>query len=188
MQDRKLIVCLTGMPGAGKSTVASVLEDNGFLRLSMGDIIREEAKRKNLEPTDQNMGKIMLKMRQEMGQAAIAKSMLYKLKSIRSCEYIVIDGIRSIAEVEILREAGIVKVIAIHASSNKRYFFITKREREDAPTDFNTFQTRDKREMSVGISDAIALADESISNNNITKEELQKIALSIVNRWKDELK
>ena len=42
-KQRRLIVCLTGMPGAGKSTVAIVLKEKGFSVIIMGDIVREEA-------------------------------------------------------------------------------------------------------------------------------------------------
>jgi dephospho-CoA kinase len=41
---RRLIVCLTGMPGAGKSSVASFLKEKGFAVVTMGDAVREEAK------------------------------------------------------------------------------------------------------------------------------------------------
>ena len=54
----KLIVCLTGMPGAGKSTICSGLEKKGFTTINMGDAVRAEAKRRNLDPTGQNLGKL----------------------------------------------------------------------------------------------------------------------------------
>jgi len=42
----KLIVCLTGMPGAGKSTIADGLKSKGFDAINMGDAVRTEAKKK----------------------------------------------------------------------------------------------------------------------------------------------
>ena len=39
------------MPGAGKSTIASGLKSKGFEIINMGDAVREEAKKRNLEPT-----------------------------------------------------------------------------------------------------------------------------------------
>ena len=53
-QNKRLIICLTGMPGAGKSTVANSLKEKGFLVITMGDIVREEARQRNLEMTDDN--------------------------------------------------------------------------------------------------------------------------------------
>ena len=42
----KLIVCLTGMPGAGKSTIADGLKSKGCDIVNMGNAVRNEAKKK----------------------------------------------------------------------------------------------------------------------------------------------
>ena len=42
------------MPGAGKTTVAKALEEEGFTLLNMGDSVRMEAKKRKLQPTDEN--------------------------------------------------------------------------------------------------------------------------------------
>ncbi|MGH9912418.1 MAG: AAA family ATPase, partial [Nitrososphaeraceae archaeon] len=55
------------MPGAGKSTVADSLKDKGFLVITMGDVIREEASRLKLDLNDTNLGKLMVKLREEFG-------------------------------------------------------------------------------------------------------------------------
>ena len=68
----KLIVCLTGMPGSGKSTIVSALKSKGIETLNLGDGVRAEAKRRNLEPSGENLGKIMLQLREKNGPGAIA--------------------------------------------------------------------------------------------------------------------
>jgi dephospho-CoA kinase len=185
---RRLIVCLTGMPGAGKSSVASFLKEKGFVVVTMGDAIREEAKRQGLEPTDINLGKMMLKLRQDLGPGAVGHIVLQKLARDDSCSNVVIDGIRSIAEVEVLKEAGHVKLLAIHASQNTRFKHLKERARADAPSNGNEFAGRDKRELSVGVSEAIALANEMISNNDLTLEQLKLRAYDIVKEWLGEIK
>lgn len=57
------------------------------------------------------------------------------------------------------------------------------RGRSDAPATSDEFAGRDKRELSVGISEAIALADETLSNNELTLEQLKKTACEIVDEW-----
>jgi dephospho-CoA kinase len=183
---RRLIVCLTGMPGAGKSSVASFLKEKGFAVVTMGDAVREEAKRQGLEPTDINLGKMMLKLRQDLGPGAVGHIVLQKLARDDSCSNVVIDGIRSIAEVEVLKEAGHVKLLAIHASQNTRFKHLKERARADAPSNGNEFAGRDKRELSVGVSEAIALANEMISNNDLTLEQLKLRAYDIVKEWLEE--
>ena len=47
----KLIVCITGMPGSGKSSIVKKLQESGFENFTLGDGIRVEAKRRNIEPS-----------------------------------------------------------------------------------------------------------------------------------------
>ncbi len=186
--SNRLIVCLTGMPGAGKSTVASFLKEKGFATVTMGDAVREEAEMQGLEPTDPNLGKLMIKLRQDLGQGAVAHLILQKLARDGNADAVVIDGIRSIPEVEVLKKVGRVKLLAIHASRDTRFRHLVDRGRSDAPASSDEFAGRDRREFSVGISEAIALADETISNNDLTLEQLKHQAYDIVKGWLEEAK
>jgi dephospho-CoA kinase len=190
--SKRLIVCLTGMPGAGKSSVACFLKEKGFTVVTMGDVIREEAKRQGLEPTDVNLGKMMLKLRQDLGPGAVGQIVLQKLardgNNNNSSNVVVVDGIRSVAEVEVLKKVGHVRLLAIHASQDTRFKHLRERGRADAPSDNDEFSGRDKRELSVGVSEAIALANEMISNNDLTLEQLKLQAYSIVKEWLEEIK
>ena len=174
------------MPGAGKSTVANALEQDGFITLNMGDCIRIEAYKQNLEPSDENLGYLMLKLRKEFGPGAIAVLIVHKIKS----EYeddtyskFVIDGIRSINEIEELKKIGFVKILSIHGSLNTRFKHLKDRGRSDAPSTIEDCLIRDKRELSVGVSEAIAFADEIISNNAITLHQLLNQARKIAKQW-----
>lgn len=171
------------MPGAGKSTVASFLAEKGFTSLTMGDAVREEAKRQGMKPTDANLGSLMLRLREDLGQGAVAHLVLKKLERDGAKGNIVIDGIRSIPEVAVLKKVGHVRLLAIYASQDTRFRHIRGRKRSDAPATSDEFVGRDKRELSVGISEAIALADETISNNGLTLEELKSAACRIVDDW-----
>jgi dephospho-CoA kinase len=171
------------MPGAGKSTIANGLKNKGFEVINMGDAVRAEAERRNLEPTGSNLGKLMLKLREKNGPGAVAELIQDHIKNSNH-NIIIIDGIRSNAEIKVLRNLGILKLLSIHASTNTRYNFLTKRERTDDPQSRENFDERDEREIGVGISNSIALADESISNNNLTIEELIESAFKIINSWK----
>jgi dephospho-CoA kinase len=189
--SKRLIVCLTGMPGAGKSSVACFLKEKGFTVVTMGDVIREEAKRQGLEPTDVNLGKMMLKLRQDLGPGAVGQIVLQKLardgNNNNSSNVVVVDGIRSVAEVEVLKKVGHVRLLAIHASQDTRFKHLRERGRADAPSDSDEFSGRDKRELSVGVSEAIALANEMISNNDLTLEQLKLQAYSIVKEWLEKI-
>ena len=163
------------MPGSGKSTIVSALKARGLEALNLGDGVRAEAKRRNLEPTGDNLGKLMLELREKNGPGAIAELLTEPIKNSQS-KVIIIDGVRSTAEIEVLKNAGSVKLLSIEASADTRYKFLSSRGRSDDPTTREKFEERDKREIGVGISESIAIADETISNNNITVDELIKRA------------
>jgi len=172
------------MPGAGKSTIANGLKSKNFNIINMGDAVRDEAKKRNLEPTGENLGKLMLELRKNNGLGAVAELIEDKIKNSGS-DVIVIDGIRSNEEIQVLRKNGTVKLLSVHASTDTRYDFLSNRGRSDDPKSRNNFNERDTREIGVGISTPIALADESISNNNLTIDELIETAYTIIKEWQN---
>ena len=178
----KLIVCLTGMPGSGKTTIATGLKSKGFEVINMGDAVRTEAQKRNLEPTSQNLGKLMLELREKNGAGAIAELIQSQITNSHS-DVIIIDGVRSNSEIDVFKKIGTVKILSTHGTTDTRFKFLKDRGRSDDPKTRDIFDKRDTREISVGISTSIALADESISNNNLTKEELIETAYEIVQSW-----
>ena len=178
----KLIVCLTGMPGAGKSTIAEGLKPKGYDIVNMGNAVREEAKKRNLESTSSNLGKLMLELREKNGPGAIAELIKPKIES-STANVILIDGVRSNDEIQVLRKFGNVKLLAIHASTDTRFDFLQKRGRSDDPQTKDNFDERDDRELGVGISNPIALSDDAISNTGLTKDELIESAFTIIQSW-----
>jgi len=66
------LVIVTGMPGAGKSGVAQAFHDAGIPVIVMGDVIREETRKRGLEPNPANTKKVMLELRETKGAGAIA--------------------------------------------------------------------------------------------------------------------
>lgn len=170
------------MPGAGKSTIAAGLQKKGFTSINMGDAVRAEAKKRNLEPTSQNLGKLMLELREKNGHGAVAELIKDQILNSKS-DVVVIDGVRSNAEIEVLKKIATVKLLSIHASTDRRFNFLSARKRSDDPQDRKMFDERDNREISVGISTSIALADETISNNNLTIDQLIETAYNIIKKW-----
>lgn len=178
-----IIVGLTGMPGAGKSTAGRALESQGAARIVMGDVIREETKKRGLEANPENTGIVMRELREKYGDAAVAELSLQKIRDSKE-EFVIVDGIRSGTEVELFKTAGELFVIAIHASRGRRYKLLTERGRSDDPLDWDTFASRDERELSIGVGRVIAMADEVVSNERQTPEQLGKTAVDLVQIWR----
>ena len=178
----KLIVCLTGMPGSGKSTIVSALKAKGIEALNLGDGVRTEAKRRNLELTGDNLGKLMLELRKKNGAGAIAELLTESIKNSQS-KVIIVDGVRSTTEIEVLRNVGFVKLLSIEATADIRYKFLSSRGRSDDPLTREKFEERDNRELGIGIGESIAIADETIVNSDITLDELTERAHKIIEKW-----
>ena len=176
------IVAVTGMPGAGKSTAARALVKGGWTRVVMGDVIRAETARRGLEPDAKNTGEVMKLLRKEGGEAAVAELCLKAMAETGS-EKVVVDGIRSVAEVEAFRKKASVMLVAVHASPSRRFELLKERGRSDDPLTYEMFRERDERELGVGIGKAIALADETVSNQHTTAESLEAEMAMVIERW-----
>ena len=124
----------------------------------------------------------MLELREKNGPGAIAELVKPQIESSIS-DVILIDGVRSNDEIQVLRKFGTVKLLAIHASINTRFDFLQKRGRADDPQTIEHFEERDNRELGVGISNSIALSDYAISNVGLTKDELIESTYKIIQSW-----
>jgi dephospho-CoA kinase len=175
------LVIVTGMPGAGKSGVAQAFHDVGIPVIVMGDVIREETRKRGLDPNPENTKKVMLELRKRSGPGAVASFCVDELQGLDS-EIVVIEGCRSIAEIDVFDNcADPVIIVCVHTSPKKRYARLRERNREDAPPSWEAFRERDIREISVGLGGVIALSDIMLVNEG-TIIELQEQSKKLVKR------
>jgi dephospho-CoA kinase len=183
---QKMIVGVAGMPGAGKAVVSRVAKEKDWALVIMGDVIREETRNRGLEPTPENIGKIMLKLREEEGAAVVAKRCLPKIAEANS-DTVLIDGIRSLAEMyEFEKNFPQFISIAVHSSPETRFERLFRRKRSDDSAGWGGFADRDLRELSVGQGSVVALADFMIVNEGTLEEYKARIreTLEVVTkRW-----
>jgi dephospho-CoA kinase len=177
----KLII-VTGMPGAGKSEVAEVFRRNRYPIIVMGDIIREETRRRGLEANRENTKKIALELREIDGPGAVAKHCIKEMEKAGD-QLIVIEGCRSLAEVDVFDDyAETVTIVSVHTSPSTRFARLKSRARDDAPPEWEAFRERDMREISIGLGGVIAMSDIMLINES-TIEELQKLSEEILKRF-----
>ncbi len=157
------LILITGMSGSGKTTLADMFREDGFSVLTMGDVIRGLAAERGLEPTPEVLGSIARGIREEHGDTAVAVKCVERLKDVKE-PVVVIDGIRSLEEVDVFRESFEGLLVAVHASPEMRYERLRERGRSDDPQDFSAFRERDLRELGFSLGWAISLADHMIVN------------------------
>jgi dephospho-CoA kinase len=181
-----LVIGLAGMPGAGKSVVVNVAKASGFGIVVMGDAVREEAQRRHLEPSPENLGKIMLELRQKEGNNVMAKRCIPKIENSKENK-IIVDGIRSLNEVEEFKKHfPKFTLIAIQASPATRFKRLYCRQRSDDPANWEIFQERDRRESNVGLEQAITAAENIIINEeelSIVKKKIKEVLRKVEQKW-----
>jgi len=186
MASQKLILGLVGMPGSGKSVVVSVAKERNYDVVVMGDVVRGEAKNRGLEPSPENLGKIMLELREKEGDTVIAKRCISKIERAKETK-VIVDGIRSLKEAEEFRKHfPKFCLTAVHSSPETRFNRVYHRKRSDDPSNWKVFHERDMRELSVGLGEALAMAEYLIINEerlDIVKERTRKILSKVEEKW-----
>ncbi|MBS7620439.1 dephospho-CoA kinase, partial [Candidatus Bathyarchaeota archaeon] len=87
---------------------------------------------------------------------------------------VVVDGIRSLDEVEVFRRVHSVKLISIHASPGTRFKRLSARGRSDDANQEKIMIERDLRELRFGIGSAIAMADYMVVNEGSIQDLRKK--------------
>ena len=159
------VMGISGMPGSGKSLVSEIAIEKGAKIISMGDIIREEARKRN-EPTKVTARKL----RQEHGDYIVAELTVAKVKKLLKDDLIpliIIEGIRSPYEVNLFKNNfDDFIILSIFANHNLRFERLKERKRADDSSDYNEFVKRDEMELGFGIGSVIALSDRIITNES----------------------
>ncbi|MDR2967734.1 MAG: AAA family ATPase [Methanobacteriaceae archaeon] len=161
------VIGVSGLPGSGKSLVSNISKKYGVYVVKMGDIIREEAEKRN-----EDSGTVAVNLRKEHGQYVVAKFTIVKIrklfksnKNYKKGPVFVVDGIRSPYEVKLLKKyfKNFV-LLSIFSSPKTRFNRLKNRKRSDDSIHIEDFHKRDERELDFGIGTVISTSDYIIVN------------------------
>lgn len=178
------VVAIVGMPGAGKTAVARVFEQSGFVRVRFGDITDEEIAKRGLELNEKNERYIRELLRKEHGMSAYARLNLPRIDSALEHSNVVIDGLYSWEEYTLLKTyyGDNFCVVAVWASPKTRYSRLSRRL--DRSLTAEEAAERDRAEIEkVNKGGPIAMADFTIVNES-SLEDLDEEVHRIVARLK----
>ena len=151
----------------------------------MGDVIRNEAKIRGIDPTGENLGKIANELRDKWGQEIIATKCVELIRTFKN-EIIFVDGVRSIIELNVFRKFWKFPLIATVIDEKIRFKRLYERARSDDPKTIDELRERDKREIAFGLNSLVEKAEYKIENTS-SIEELQiktrKIVLEIIQTY-----
>jgi len=178
------VIAIVGMAGSGKSEVARVFEDKGFIRLRFGDITEEEIRKRGLEVNEVNERFIRELLRKEHGMAAYAVLNQPRIdKALQSAD-VALDGLYSWEEYLNIKSmyGSDFTVVAVWSSPATRYARLIRRASRRLTTEEAI--TRDKSEIeNLNKGGPIALADYTI-NNETSINDLKKQSEYIISKIK----
>ena len=168
------VVSIVGMAGAGKSEVARVFEESGFIRIRFGDVTDEEIAKRGLELNEENECYIRELLRKEHGMAAYARLNLPRIDAALKHFDVVIDGLYSWEEYTFLKthyEENFY-IVAVWTSSGTRYARLASRSNRRLTLEEAVSRDREEIEK-VNKGGPIAMAGFTIINES-SLEDLKK--------------
>ena len=150
------VMGISGLPGSGKSLVSEIAAKKGAAVVSMGDIIREEAKKRG-----ESSKETATNLRKEHGKYIVAKLTIEKIKKM------IEDKLATtiIVEVNMFKENfDDFIILSIFANPAIRFKRLQQRNREDDSENYEDFLKRDQMELDFGIGTVISLSDKIIIN------------------------
>lgn len=179
-----MIVGVTGYFGAGKDTVAALLEKRSFSHISLSDMIREEIRRRGETITIPRMTEVGNELRRERGPQVLAEMALDQIDPTKNH---VITSIRSPGEVAALRRRADFVLVFVDASLPARFERTRKRARAGDAKTLAEFKAHETAQMKSGDPAAQQLracrdAADLILMNNGAVEALEKRIAPLLQR------
>lgn len=175
-----MIIGLTGKNASGKGEAANFLKSKGFIYYSLSDVIREEATKRGLEHSRDNLINLGNELREKFGPSYLAQQINFKIK--KQLKYdkklnFVVDSIRSPFEAKELMKNNDFFLMGIDAPVEIRFKRLLERNRlGDAKTleEFRKHEQREnlKSDTNQQLDATFGMAKKIIINDG-TLEELQ---------------
>jgi dephospho-CoA kinase len=179
----KLVIGLTGAIGSGKTAVSDHLRSRyGAKQLRFSQILMDVLDRLYLPKDRKNLQTLGIILRESFGDDVIVNAFR---KDLEGCgaDVIVVDGIRYMNEVELLKTFGNNVLFYIDAPAEIRYRrTVARAEKGEAGASFKDFLKAESRETEKQLPDVKKAADHVIENTGSVKELFSKIDAAIDER------
>lgn len=175
------VVGVVGLAGSGKSTVTDILKAEGYEVVYFGGVVLAEVAARGLERTHDNERLVREDLRANEGMAVMAKRSVPVIREhLAAGRQVAIDGIYSMAEVDVLREAFAddLFIVAIHAPKVLRQ--ARAAVRGTRPMTAEELDARDAKELeALDKARPIVLADTHVVNDGDERDLARRVSKAI---------
>lgn len=175
-----IIFGITGTLGAGKGTVVDYLvKEKAFVHYSVRQFLINRLESEKKEVNRDTMVALANALREKHGADYIARA-LYE-KAAENNTNCIIESLRTVGEINALREKEGFFLLAVDADAKLRYQRINLRKSETDNISFEEFVANEKREMQnddpnkQNLKNCIEMADYQIDNNGSINALHQKV-------------
>ncbi|MCI4350110.1 MAG: AAA family ATPase [Thermoplasmata archaeon] len=155
------LIVTVGMPGAGTDELADVARGLNLATLKMGDLVRDETRRRGMQITNANIARVAAEEREKHGLGIWAQRALPKITETK----MLVNGCRSDSEITVFRHNfSDLFILGVYSSPETRYNRMIERARGRDGEGLQEFYERDRRELKWGIGNAFALVDGMLVN------------------------
>lgn len=177
MPNKKIIIGLTGQIACGKGVIKKFLiEHYQASDYRFSTILRDVLIRLHVKQTRVNIQTLSTLLRQMLGEDILANVMAEDVVENKD-DFIVIDGIRRMADIKHLQKIPGFFLVSVEANENVRYKRVV--ERNENPGDdkktFADFLKDDIAETEEQIPETMSHADFTIDNNGTWDELWEQI-------------
>jgi len=144
--NKQIIIGITGTLGAGKGEIVNYLVNKkGFIHFSVSDYLKKEINKRKLPINRESMRIVANEIRTKYGAGFIVDFLYKKAKTTNKNS--IIESIRTLGEVNTLKEKGNFYLFAVNADPKIRFERIKKRESEKDNVNFKEFINAERKEM-----------------------------------------
>jgi len=140
-----MIIGLTGKNASGKGEVANYLKTKGFVYYSLSDVIREEATKRKLEHSRDNLINLGNELRTKFGPNYLVQQINNKIKQNKNKNFVV-DSIRSPFEAKELMKNKDFILVGVDAQIETRFKRLLERNRLGDAKTLQDFKAQEERE------------------------------------------
>jgi dephospho-CoA kinase len=166
---KKIIICLTGMPGSGKSTVADMLKERGFTMVEMSAQLKTLMGICGVPFNMKSREAFAVNLKKSFGRDILAKLSTKEVLGAKS--HVVISGVRSTDELNYIRTLSPhVATVALSVPKETRFERIIGRKAGIRTKSYREFEWRDKKNVAMGLLQVIHAADYALPNTGTLSE------------------